>query len=132
MALMSDAETHGFQAEAAQILELMAHSLYSDREIFLRELISNASDAIDRLRFERYSDPELAGGRTDSEYAALLGRLKAHLAGRAWDARVSSRLTTSPACIVGDGAETDFTVVRRMRGSGLRTGRPWRSTRGTR
>jgi molecular chaperone HtpG len=57
--------------------------------------------------------------QADSDYAALLGRLKAHLAGKAWDVRVTSRLTTSPACIVADGVETDFTAIQRMRGSGL-------------
>src|SRR5215213_653239 len=54
-------QTHGFQAEVRELLKLMIHSLYSNREIFLRELISNASDANDRLRFEAIAHPELLG-----------------------------------------------------------------------
>src|SRR6187397_2618151 len=55
------AETHSFQAEVAELLRLMVHSVYSETEIFLRELISNASDACDRLRYEAISRPELMG-----------------------------------------------------------------------
>ncbi|HSC08952.1 MAG TPA: molecular chaperone HtpG [Steroidobacteraceae bacterium] len=54
-----DRETRGFQAEVKQLLKLMVHSLYSHREIFLRELISNAADAADKLRFEALARPEL-------------------------------------------------------------------------
>ncbi len=59
MTAQTDTESFSFQAEVVQILDLMIHSLYINKEIFLRELISNASDAIDRLRFETFSHPEL-------------------------------------------------------------------------
>jgi molecular chaperone HtpG len=59
------AETRKFEAEVAQVLHLVTHSLYSHKEIFLRELISNASDACDKLRFESIANPELMAG--DSE-----------------------------------------------------------------
>ncbi len=64
---MSEAqvEKHAFQTEAKQLLKLMIHSLYSNKEIFLRELISNASDAIDKLRFKAIEVPELLGDDTD-------------------------------------------------------------------
>lgn len=58
-------ETRGFETEAKQLLHLMIHSLYSNKEVFLRELISNASDAADKLRFEALSNPEIFEADSD-------------------------------------------------------------------
>ncbi len=65
MASEQPKETMGFQAEAKQLLQLMIHSLYSNKEIFLRELVSNASDAADKLRFEALKDDSLFEGDGD-------------------------------------------------------------------
>ncbi len=65
IATPAERETRGFQAEVKQLLHLMIHSLYSNREIFLRELVSNASDACDKLAFESLARPELLEGDTD-------------------------------------------------------------------
>src|ERR1700744_4276553 len=54
-------ETQPFQAEVAELLHLMVHSVYSETEVFLRELISNASDACDKLRYEAIASPDLLG-----------------------------------------------------------------------
>src|SRR5690242_2948747 len=59
------AQTLGFKAEVRELLKLMIHSLYSHREIFLRELISNASDANDKLRFLALANPQLLGEEKD-------------------------------------------------------------------
>jgi molecular chaperone HtpG len=58
--MTSATETRTFEAEVAEVLNLVTHSLYSHKDIFLRELISNASDACDKLRFAALSDPALA------------------------------------------------------------------------
>src|SRR2546421_12632053 len=63
-------EIRSFQAEVSRLLDIVAHSLYSEKEIFLRELISNASDACDRLRYAALTEPALAEG--DAEYRVTL------------------------------------------------------------
>lgn len=75
MSQNATSETLGFQAEVKQLLHLMIHSLYSNKEIFLRELVSNASDACDKLRFEAIDQPELLAG--DSELAIRVSYDKA-------------------------------------------------------
>src|SRR6266478_5706046 len=67
LSMTTNIETFQFQAEARQVLDLMIHSLYTQKEIFLRELISNASDALDRLRFEALVKPELMGSDAQRE-----------------------------------------------------------------
>jgi molecular chaperone HtpG len=67
-------ETRTFQAEVSRLLDIVAHSLYSEKEIFLRELISNASDACDRLRYAALTEPALAEG--DANYRVVLTPVK--------------------------------------------------------
>jgi len=67
-------ETKTFQAEVSRLLDIVAHSLYSEKEIFLRELISNASDACDRLRYAALTEPTLAEG--DTNYRVVLTPVK--------------------------------------------------------
>lgn len=61
----AETHSHNFQAEVAKLLHLMVHSVYSDRDVFLRELISNAADALDKLRYEAIAKPELLAGAPD-------------------------------------------------------------------
>lgn len=67
-------ETRAFQAEVSRLLDIVAHSLYSEKEIFLRELISNASDACDRLRYAALTEPSLAEG--EANYRVVLSPVK--------------------------------------------------------
>jgi molecular chaperone HtpG len=74
VAEQSQAETRSFQAEVSRLLDIVAHSLYSEKEIFLRELISNASDACDRLRYAALTEPALAEG--NAYYRVVLTPVK--------------------------------------------------------
>ena len=65
----SESQTIEFQAEARQLLQLMIHSIYSNKDIFLRELVSNASDALDKLRLVTYQDKELDADTSDLHIA---------------------------------------------------------------
>lgn len=65
--MSAQVETYQFQAETKRLLDLMIHPLYTTKDIFLRELISNASDALDRLRFESLTRPELMEDGTPLE-----------------------------------------------------------------
>jgi molecular chaperone HtpG len=67
---MSEAKTLEFRTELKQLLDIIIHSLYTEREVFLRELVSNAADALDKLRFEAIAQPELVG--SESEYQVVM------------------------------------------------------------
>ncbi|MBL4612952.1 MAG: molecular chaperone HtpG [Emcibacter sp.] len=69
-------EKHGFQAEVSKLLHMMVHSVYSEREIFLRELISNASDACDKLRYQALTKPELISDDTEFRVTITLDEEK--------------------------------------------------------
>ena len=71
-------ETHEFQAETKKLLDLMVHSIYTNHEIFLRELISNASDAIDKLHFEGLTNRAILEGEEDYEIF-LVPDAKSHM-----------------------------------------------------
>ena len=77
-AAAAPAQTRGFQAEVKQLLQLMIHSLYSHPEIFLRELISNAADAIDKLKFEALDHPEYYEREPDLRIVVVLRPRGAH------------------------------------------------------
>src|SRR5881392_1957097 len=74
MTIETQKETLGFQAEVTQLLDLMVHSLYSNKEIFLRELISNASDASDKLRFEALTNKELFENDADLKIRVIVDK----------------------------------------------------------
>ena len=113
-----DKQTLSFQAEVKQILHLVTHSLYSNKEIFLRELISNASDACDKLRFEALDKPELYEGQPEPRGArrASTRTRKTH----------HHHATTASACRPRRRSPTSAPSPRAARASS------WRRSRATR
>ena len=71
-------ESHTFQAEVSRLLHLMVHAVYTDKDIFLRELISNASDACDKLRYEAIGTPELLGDERPTRHPLRAGQGRGH------------------------------------------------------
>ena len=86
-------QTHSFQAEVAQLLHLVTHSLYSNQEIFLRELISNASDACDKLRFEALGDASLYGDQPELEVRVSFDKAARTLTITPWDRTLLRAIT---------------------------------------
>src|SRR5215210_3666217 len=72
-------ESRSFEADVAKLLQLMVHSVYSDRDVFLRELISNAADACERLRFEAIANPALLGDDPKPRITLLIDAENRHL-----------------------------------------------------
>ena len=72
--MTAQVETLEFQSEARQLLQLMIHSIYSNKDVFLRELISNASDALDKLRLEAFRDKDLQADTSDLHIAIEVDR----------------------------------------------------------
>ena len=95
-------ETFTFQTEVERLLEIVAHSLYTHKEIFLRELISNASDACDRLRYAALTEPHLTNGDTDFKIRVVVDR----------DARTLSVVDNGIGMNRGDLLETLGTIAR--------------------
>ena len=121
-AAKSSPHLEGFRSKGVEVLLLgegvdnwVVSSL---REFDGKKLQSVAQGAGD-LGALADEEEKQAKEQADTEYAELLGKLKAYLAGQAWDVRLSTRLTTSPACIVSNEPEIDVNLMQRLRGTGL-------------
>jgi molecular chaperone HtpG len=111
-----------FRAKCVEVLLLGAGVdnwvVSSLREFDGKKLQSVAQSAGDLATLADEEEKQVKE-KADAEYAGLLAKLKTHLAGQAWDVRLSTRLTTSPACIVGNEPEVDINLMQRLRGTGI-------------
>src|SRR5205809_639091 len=129
MGMSTTSERHEFQTEVRQLLDLMVHSLYSHKDIFLRELISNASDALDKLRFEALTRAELLPA------GDLEIRLEADATARTPSATSPARRspsTSSPRTKRTGSATTRTRTCSATSSSGTRTSSPTPSGSGAR
>jgi molecular chaperone HtpG len=121
-AAKSSPHLEAFRTKGVEVL-LLGHGVdnwvvSSLREFDGKKLQSVAQGAGD-LGALADEEERQAKEQADAEYAELLGKLKAYLAGQAWDVRLSTRLTTSPACIISNEPEIDINLMQRLRGTGL-------------
>jgi molecular chaperone HtpG len=117
--MSTTSETLRFQAEASEVLGLMIHSLYRHREIFLRELVSNASDALDKRRFEALTGPELAPGESEAKVRIELDRAARTLSVHDGGIGMSrEELIENLGTIARSGTKTFLEELRRAGASG--------------
>ena len=107
-------ETLGFQAEVKQLLHLMVHSLYGNKEIFLRELISNASDASDKLRFEALADTALWENNPDLKIRVSYDKAARTLSVSKVKGRLETAQERPPRLLEeGEGGHAPVRTIRR-------------------
>jgi molecular chaperone HtpG len=121
-AAKSSPHLEAFRAKGVEVLllgEEVDNWVVSDLREFDGRKLQSAAQGSGYLGTLADEEEKQAKQQADAEYADLLAKLKAHLAGQASDVRLSTRLTTSPACIVGDQPEIDLSLMQRLRGTGL-------------
>jgi molecular chaperone HtpG len=121
-AAKSSPHLEAFRSKGVEVLLLgdgVDNWVVSSLREFEGKKLQSVAQAAGDLGELQDEEEKQAKDQADAEFSALLGKLKAHLAGQAWDVRLSARLTTSPACIVGNEPENDVNLMNRLRGSGL-------------
>jgi molecular chaperone HtpG len=121
-AAKSSPHLEAFRAKGVEVLLLgegVDNWVVSDLREFGGKKLQSVAQGSGNLGMLADEEEKQAKEQADAEYAELLGKLKAYLAGQAWDVRLSTRLTTSPACIVGNEPEIDLNLMQRLRGTGL-------------
>jgi molecular chaperone HtpG len=121
-AAKSSPHLEAFRAKGVEVLLLgdgVDNWVVSSLRDFDGKKLQSVAQGAGELGALQGEEEKQAKEQADADFAALLGQLKAHLAGLAWDVRLSTRLTSSPACIVANEPDTDVNLMHRLRGSGL-------------